>query len=786
LTIVSTVGLGLGLVAVAFSVLNAVWFRTDRVPNVHEIYTLERPRTSEDGHPGFTRAQFEALLRDTDVFSAAYAEVPEVDIRFEGRRFSGTLTTGNFFQVVGVGTAIGRVFSPADDGPGVGRPVMVLSDRGWERLFDRAADVLSRKVLVNGVEFDVIGVTPPDFRGLTVAPPDFWAPLSTLAYARPRRGGSDADLEVDIIGRLAPGLAQPTAQARVAVWAAHLSDARADQPRDAGVTLVPRNGTARQPAEALLITVPLFFGFGLILLIGCANVTNLLLARAVARQREIGIRLSIGAVRSRIVRQLLTESLLLALLAAAAGLAISRIALRVIINGVLTSWPPEIGDIRLLMPAADWRVVLFLIAGAVLSTVSFGLVPALQATRIEPLRTIRGEVIRDARPGRARDFLVGLQVCASALLLICAAVFLRSAFAAATVNPGIRTSDTVSVEIANEAYRSSVVRIVATEPLVAEVAASWPGVAAPSRTAVAQARSANAVVGYKLVSPEFFAVMGTPVLRGRAFTAGERSPAQAVAVISEATARTLWPASDAIGQVVRLAPDATSGDRRANEPALDNRSFTVVGIVPDVPGFHIAPLPKAMVYFPADVTTPATSLFVRVHGDADVARQALTDRLATIAPDFGEVFALRWVIRMETYLLKLAFWMTVVLGGLALALTLSGLFSVLSYLVEQRTREIGVRMALGATMQDIARLVLAQSVTPVGAGLLVGAATAAGASALLLTTSAAETIGQIVHVLDPVAYVASLLVIITACLAAASIPAMRAARLDPASTLRQD
>ena len=195
----------------------------------------------------------------------------------------------------------------------------------------------------------------------------------------------------------------------------------------------------------MFVTAPLFFAFGLILLIGCANVANLLLARAVARQREIGIRLSLGATRRRIVRQLLTESLLLALVAAAAGFAISRVVLEAIVNAVTTSWPPDIGDLRLLVPDADWRVLLFLIVGAGVSTMVFGLAPALQATRIEPIRTIRGEVMRDARPGRARNFLIGLQVSASALLLISAAVFLRSAFAAATFDPGLRISDTVIV-----------------------------------------------------------------------------------------------------------------------------------------------------------------------------------------------------------------------------------------------------------------------------------------------------------------------------------------------------
>ena len=366
---------------------------------------------------------------------------------------------------------------------------------------------------------------------------------------------------------------------------------------------MPRRGTVEQPREAVLVTAPLFFAFGLILLIGCANVANLLLARAVARQREIGIRLSLGATRRRIVRQLLTESLLLALVAAAAGFAISRVALEAIVNAVTTSWPPEIGDIRLLVPDADWRVALFLVVGAGVSTMVFGLAPALQATRIEPIRTIRGEVVRDARPGRARNFLIGLQVSASALLLISAAVFLRSAFAATTFDPGMRISDIVIVGIANEPTRTAIVQAVTAEPSVAAVAASWPAVAAPRRVAepaFAEAAGAKATVAYKFVSPEYFSVLDIAVVRGRAFTPDERSSNLSVAIVSEATALALWPNADALGQVVRLDPDQSgraddlSAERRRDgEPPLESRTFTVVGVVRDVAGFRIAPFKQS-------------------------------------------------------------------------------------------------------------------------------------------------------------------------------------------------
>lgn len=230
ITIVATVALGLSLVAVAFTMLNALLFRVDRVPDVHEMFAVERPRTSGGERESFTRAQFDALRRETDVFADACAAAADIDSRLDGRRMSGTFVTGNFFQVLRVNAALGRALTPADDEPGAGRPVLVLSHRGWDRLFVRDPTILGRDLLVNGVTFAIVGVMPEGFRGLAVAPDDYWAPLSMLGQVRPIAGTRDADVGpplrgvgeagLDIIGRLKPGLSHQTAQAGLAVWAA--------------------------------------------------------------------------------------------------------------------------------------------------------------------------------------------------------------------------------------------------------------------------------------------------------------------------------------------------------------------------------------------------------------------------------------------------------------------------------------------------------------------------------------------------------------------------------------
>src|SRR4029453_12447255 len=262
--------------------------------------------------------------------------------------------------------------------------VWVLSDRGWDRLFARAPAAVGPRLLVNGVTFEVAGVMPEGFRGLAAGPPDdYWAPLSMLGDVRPIHRRHEATVAVSIIGRLKPGMSRQTALAGLAVWDARQPNARSIERGASNIRLVPKRGTVDQPREAVIVTAPLFFAFGLILLIGCANVANLLLARGVARQREIGIRLSLGATRRRVVGQLMTESLLLALVAAAAGFALSRLVLDAIVNAMVASMPPDIGDIRLLVPDADWRVLLFLLAGAGISTIAFALIPALHSTRVE-------------------------------------------------------------------------------------------------------------------------------------------------------------------------------------------------------------------------------------------------------------------------------------------------------------------------------------------------------------------------------------------------------------------
>ena len=773
LTIVATIAIGLGLVAAVFTFYSMFFFRVDAVHNPDELFEVVRPtRPGADSWAPLTRADYEALRRESGVFVDVAAMVSGIETRIDGRAASPMLVTGNFFHLLGVHAALGRTLAPGDDEPSAGRPI-VFSHRAWMKLFAGDTTIVGRSIRINGVPCVAVGVMPESFRGLNVAPPDFWAPLTLAGEFRPtdaqrgrqagqrrrpaeargvaragdgRARGVGPDASED--GWRSPGVHHTGAAAghslgRLArgdrVLLADLLRVRAD-PDD-------RLRERRQPAARAC---------------GCApdgrSGSDCRSARH-AGASSVNCSPKASSWRSRRRRAASSSP-------ASAWIGASY--------AVTATMPSEIAEqVNFGVPAADWRVVVFLMVSAVVATIFFGLVPALQASRVELVRAARGEVTRDARPGRARHLLIGVQVGASALLLICAAVFLRSAFAAAQAGPGLRTRDTIVVPIANEPRREAIVREVMAHSSVIAVAASSSSALGEASVVTRQGpRSGEAWPSTTSWSRrDIFQLLEVDLIRGRGFTEAEGAPDAGVAVVSESAARKLWPNGDALGQVLRL----------------QSRAFTVVGVARDVSGGLMQVLSFSGVYLPVGLQDPGTSLLLRVRGDPGQARLALLDRLTRVDPALDhEVQTLRTVAGMGAYILQIAFWVTLLLGGLALALTVSGLFSVLSYLVEQRAREIGVRMALGATTRTIVVLVLSQSVRPVGFGLLAGGGLAAAVAIVLMSTPAAAEIGNTVLVFDPLAYAASLLVIVTSCVAAASIPALRAARVDPIATLRQD
>ncbi|HTM05336.1 MAG TPA: ABC transporter permease [Vicinamibacterales bacterium] len=785
-TIVLTVALGLALVTIAFTTYSAFFLRTDAVPHPEEVFELYRPALpGTDAAVPFTERDFESVRRVNTVFRDVATAAGSSEVRIDGRLSTTMFAGGDFFRMAGVSAARGRTLTPADDRAGAS-PVIVLSDRGWTKLFFRDPAAIGRTAYVNGVAVEIVGVMPEGFRGLAINTPDFFTPVSAAALVRESSAQRAGERPVEIIGRLRAGVSRAEAEAGIRQWAAGPGYQSLDG-HPLLATLRPRTGVSPDDTwlEMLAFATPLFFVFGLILLIACANVASLLLARSVARQQELGVRLSLGATRRRLVRQLLTEGLVLGAAASALAYPISRLLAGGVMSVAVNSIPPEFAEqINFTVPEGDWRVLPFLIVGAVTATMMFGLLPALQATRLDPVRTMRGEVLRDARPGRARRTLMVLQVGTSTLLLICSAIFLRGVFVASAADPEVRVSDTVMIGIGTESRRAAVIDALAADPLVSMIGAT-SGLDEPRIAIRAVETGIVSQQPAQFVSSNEFALLDVPLWRGRAFTNAEDSLDSGVVIVSDRLARTLWPGGEPIGRSLRMAvPPPVHGMAAAAATPPMERTFTVVGMVRDLRGPDF--VDAAALYLPAAATSPGMELILRVNEDPLRARTRLLDRLTRVDPALAHVRTLRSVFRGRESILRIAFLCAVVLGGLALLLTASGLFSVLSFLVQQRRKEIGVRMALGASSRAVARLVLFESARPVIMGTAGGVLLAGGTAGALMATPAASNIGQIVQVLDPVAYASALLVIVVACALAASAPALRAARVDPMVTLRSE
>ena len=478
---------------------------------------------------------------------------------------------------------------------------------------------------------------------------------------------------------------------------------------------------------------PIVIGFGLVLLIACANVANMMLARAMARQREMGVRLAMGAARSRLIRQLLTESVLLALPAAIAGFGISQAATEWGVRLMFATLPRGYLDyVPLLTLQPDARVFGFMLAAAVVSALLFGLAPAMQATRSNVMQAARGEFTTDFRPARLRDALVIGQVTVAVLLLICAAMLLRANNRLQGLDVGLHTRGLVEMEI-KDSFRAQVNQYLASDPGVQSIAAASkvPFEGSLPRVPVLPEHASTPVpAGYMYVSPEYFQVFQLPILRGRNFTADEARAGAALAVISQATAQRLWPAGDALGKTLRIERNPRQrrslADPQAGPPAYS--SVRIIGIARDaVNGWVGDGLDRTCVFLPTTAQAPGNVLFVQVHGEPEAVRRKLDSTLSASLPGaVAQIHTMDEILAVQRYPFRASYWISAAIGGLALLLTLSGVYGVLSYLVTQRTKEIGIRVALGAGTGSVAGLVLKQSLKFSAAGTVIGALAALG------------------------------------------------------------
>ena len=775
LTVVLTIGLGLGLVTTAFTIFDAYVLRPLAVRDPRSLYEITlRDRTGRARNA--TLNEHAALTRANPAFAESFA-YRWLMVRRDGEPLMVQAVTGNYFAMLGVPAALGRTIVPADADAAAGTAVIVLSHRAWRTKFGGDSAIVGRRVLLRGRSFEIIGVAREGFDGLTDLPLDFWTPITIVGALVDGLGPSDADQPiVRIVGRLLPGMSEAGAAAALSAWVATLTAERPEPERVATVALESRATATYMSSETMVVLAPVFALFALVLFIACANVANMMLARGMARQREIGIRLALGAGRARLVRQLLAEALLLAVPAGVAGFLLSRLALGAGVKLIVATVPPVFASyIRVVSLAPDARLFAFLFAGAIASAVAFGLVPALQTTRTNVIEATRGEFGVALRPTRIRNALVIGQVTMCAMLLELSGILLRNAERLDTLDIGFRADGLVQV-FSPMALHHAIVERLGHEPGVSAIAATshapLDGRLRP--IAVSGAATAHAgAAGSIRVSPGYFQTLGIPIVRGRTFSVDEGYAGEAVVVINDAAALELWPNGDALGATILLG----SGGRDSASPP---RAARVIGVASNVVlGFIGERRDRPTVYEPAAVDTGGMTLLVRTRSAAGTAQRSIRHALSTIDPGGSvEIHTLDEAMAMQAYPFRVAHWIASLLGGIALVLTISGVYGVLAYIVALRRKEIGIRVALGATRRIVVALVVRQSVRLAVTGVVIGSLLALG-----MARFGAAYIPTL-PTFDGIALMGGAAIVLLSALGAAYVPSRRAAAVDPVETLR--
>lgn len=758
-TAVLTLGAGLGLASVAFTLFNAYVLRPFAVADPDSLYAVQW-RGKQDFVSIHPWRDYEELRGRKDVFADVFA-ARGVDVGGIARHSQGTLVSDNYFRMLGARIAMGRGIEAGD------AHVVVLSHVGWQAAFGGDPGVLGKTWSLRGQTFQVIGVTGQEFVGLDDSPPDFWAPIGMLRLFR----AEEAAVSVEVIGRLRGGMSTERAKAALAAMAERLAPGKRPE-LDSRATPVSFHPLM------LVFFSPVLLALGLVMTTCCANVANMLMARGLARQREIGIRLSVGAGRGRLVRQLLTEALAIAGLAGVVGIVLAQAGLDAGQRIFFATASPEFTKyVRLFSLAPDFRVFLFALSAASVAAVGAALLPALQSTRPNLVAALRGE-FGGFRASRMRDAMVVLQVIVCAVLLVCGALLYRRAGVFQAHDPGMRQHGVIS--LSGEGRGPEFIEELRARPDVEEAAlvkrAPWFG--RLDRTMVIPSGRSSAVrANFNVVSPSYFRVMAVQLTAGRGFTEEEARAGAPVAIVSQATARTFWPGEDPIGKTIR----GEDSKDRFLESLPARGDVRVVGVASDaMHGWVFEGTDRTCLYLPGASAKWALAL---VRGDESQGMLRLQRWVLDRWPAFeGEVMPLSTMLEVQIYPFRAAAWIGWALGLLAMALTVSGMYGVMSFLVNQRRKEIGIRMALGASPSGVVGMVLRRSVRLAALGVLIGGGFAAIAVKVLTSLSSSVRLVE----WDGTALTVGLALAGGAAVLAAVGPSSRAARVDPNTVLRSD
>ena len=798
LVAVVTLALGIGANTAIFSGVNALVMRPLPVPKAHQLVrpmetTEDRGLTDEFSYPDFLDYRNQA----TSFAGLTAEDMVQVAINSENQNdvIWGQVVSASYFDVMQVKPIMGRVFLPDEDKTIGGNPVVVLGHSFWQRRMAADPNVVGKKVQLNNHAFEVIGVAPEYFHGSKFAlAMDFWVPISMAEDLR-RNTGMLTDRGshwMGVVGRLKPGVSMDQASAEMSAIAARLNQTYPDYRANNTQTKVMGEVEGRfedmggifQSAGAVAMAI-----VGLVLLIACANVANLMLARAAARRKEIGIRLALGASRGRLIRQLLTESLLLSLLGGALGL-------------LLAFWVSDLmeGFIPILeynfisdFFALDSRALVFTLIISLGTGLVFGLAPALQSSNPDVVPVLKGDP-EAARRGKRRAFglrnvLVVAQVALSLVVLVCGGLFIKSFRKAQTMDPGFDNRNGLIVSLSPQLigyddeqtrnFYKQIVERVSHVPGIdaASMARTLPlGDSSNSNGPILKegetlARgNAGRNIMTNVVSSGFFKTMQIPILEGRDFDDRDQQKTQKVVIVNQRMAQTLWPGESAIGKRILIGADS-------HDP------LEVVGVVKTGKYRALAEDPKPFFYYPISQRRPSTMMMVM---------RSSVDPRSLVSAIRGEVQALDRRVPVsgvktmddhKTYALwapNMAASFSLAFGVVAILLSAVGLYSVMAYVVSQRTREVGIRMALGANRADVLKMITRQGMrlaaVGVGIGLLLSLALAQVLSSLLIGVSGYDVT---TFILVPALLAAVALV-------ACYLPARRATKVDPLVALRYE
>jgi len=798
-----SLALGIGATTTVFSVANAVLLRPLPVKDPDTLVSVNKPDPRGANWIGIVDADIHAISYPdyldyrsrNEVFSdlLVWSEAPlSLNLGDQAEQAYGMVVSGNYFSMLGVQPALGRFFTTEEDRAPGAHPVAVLSFALWQSRFGGAESVIGQNVKLNGHPFTVIGVAPKGFTSTyNVFAPALYAPLMMQAQVLSKPDIFDKRMSkyLKLTGRLKPGVSREQAQTALSLLDRQLEEAYPQQDKTSrrpnlGVKLVPVGSFPGEIRLALLGGAGLLLAIvGFVLLIACANVAGMLLARATVRQREIAVRLALGATRRRLIRQLLTESSLLFCVAGALG-----VGLTVWLTRLLSTITLPIDAPFALEPKVDWRVLSFTLLLALLTGLIFGLAPAVEAARADLQTALKdAPAARGVNRSRLRQAFVVGQIALSLVLLIGAGLFARALQYAQTIYPGRQPETVLTAAMDPRQQGYSVARAREFYRQLTERVAALPGVEAVSLArelqigdgysttglAVKDApHESNLKVEANTIAPHYFQTLGVKLLNGRDFTLADREAAPRVVIINEALARRFWPGASALGKQAQVGGEGWA---------------EVIGVVEDGKSRISGQAPPPFVYRPflqSQSDNLGMTLILRQRGDAASAplraavrreAQALDPNLPLQAP-----VTLPEAVRLATLPWRVVGVLANVFGLIGLALTALGIYGLVSYTVNQRMREIGVRVALGAQRRDIFKLVIGHGLRLALLGVAVGLALSFGLtralSALLFGVSAT----------DPATYlgISSLLVLVA--LAASFIPARKATRTDPLVALRHE